>query len=280
MLVGLSASAAMAADLPSRVAPPVFVAPPIGYSWTGFEAGLHTSYVFSGGNNVRTVGRGTPAGDIRPGYQNTDKNGFGEVGGGIAYNYQFTPGSGIVIGAEASYDFVDLHKNDYVRAAALLENDYHQRLSSLGTTNGRLGYAFDRLLVYGTGGAAYGDPGYAATFFNPNGGVAYYGGNEAKLRVGYNFGGGVEYAIPDSSFINSFAIEKYLGFDKLLGIRASTVLKVEYIHYDLGSSTVILNGANGAAGTYALRYHTEGNQVRAGLVYSFGAQAVPVVARY
>jgi outer membrane immunogenic protein len=32
-----------------------------------------------------------------------------------------------------------------------------EKLSWLGTTRGRLGLAFDRLLIYGTGGVAYGN---------------------------------------------------------------------------------------------------------------------------
>ena len=39
MGVALCAGTALAADLPSRVAPPVFVAPvAVPYSWTGFES--------------------------------------------------------------------------------------------------------------------------------------------------------------------------------------------------------------------------------------------------
>lgn len=281
MLLGLGASTAFAADLPSRRAPPVYVPPPIlAYSWTGFEAGLQSSYVFGGGSNVRVTGRGTPGTDVRPGSFNTSKSGFGQVGAQLGYNYQFTPGSGVVIGGFVSYDWVDLRKNAYVRANATQQSVFHQRLSNLGLVNGKIGYAFDRLLVYGTGGLAVGDPGYGGTFLAANGNVNYFGGNNGQLKTGYDFGGGIAYAITDDSFINNFAIEKYLGLDKMLGFRASTTLKVEYIHYDFGSSTAILNGTAGNPGSYALRFRNQGNQVRAGLFYSFGGTVAPVVARY
>ena len=51
------ATAAVAADLPSRRAPPVYVPPiaPAGYSWTGLEFGLTTSYTIPNGQNVTTT---------------------------------------------------------------------------------------------------------------------------------------------------------------------------------------------------------------------------------
>ena len=85
---------------------------------------------------------------------------------GFGYYYQFTPGSGFVAGVSVDADWVDLDKNAYVLAPPLL-SVYHQRLDYLGTANGRLGYAFGRLLVYGTGGFAFGDPGYGGIFTAP-----------------------------------------------------------------------------------------------------------------
>ena len=273
--LALSASAVLAADLPSRRAPPVYIPPPVvGYSWTGFEAGLHSAYTFSSNNHVST----TPTTGGRPAFLNTQKDGSSNVGAGVGYNYQFTPGSGVVIGASVDADWVDLHKNAYYLAPASL-SIYHQRLDTLGTVNGRLGYAFNRLLVYGTGGFAFGDPGYGGTFFT-NGKAAAFGGNNGSLQGGYDFGGGIAYALPNDSIFDKFSIERYLGLNKLIG-DFTTTIKVEYIHYDLGSQTVQLNGIGGSP-NFALRYHTEGNQVRAGLLYSFGGPttAVPVVARY
>ena len=274
MGVALCAGTALAADLPSRVAPPVFVAPvAVPYSWTGFEAGLHSAYVFGSGNSVRT----TPGSGARPAYLKTDKDGSSNVGAEIGYNYQFTPGSGVVVGASVAADWVDLHKNAFVYAPDTL-SIYHQRLSYLGTANGRIGYAFDHFMVYGTGGFAFGDPGYGGTFYANGTGIAV-GGNNGGLTGGYDFGGGASYAIPNDSIFNKFSIERYIGLDKLLG-NFSTVLTAEFVHYDLGSQTVSLAGLGGRPG-FSLNYHTEGNMVRGGLLYKFeSTPVVPVVARY
>ena len=258
MGLALGASAAVAADLPSRRAPPVYVPVVTAFSWTGYEAGLHSAYTFGSNNSVRTTGPGSLVG--RPGYLSTQKDGSSNVGAGIGYNYQFTPGTGFVLGASFDADYVDLHKNAFDVAGTggfQTLSQYHQRLDVLGTANGKVGYAFDHFLIYGTGGFAFGDPGLGGDFLT-NGRVNAYGGNNGQLKGGYDFGGGAEYAIPNDSFLNKFSIEHYIGLDKLLG-NYTTTLKVEYVHYNLGSESVHLTGIGGNPG-YTLNYRTEGNQ--------------------
>ena len=66
----------------------------------------------------------------------------------------------------------------------------------LGTVRGRLDYAFDRFLVYDTGGFAYGDVNERSRFFLANGTPLTYAGGCSGLQTGYTYGGGVEYALP------------------------------------------------------------------------------------
>ena len=96
--LGLATAAASAADLPSRVAPPVYAPTPVitPYNWSGLEFGLTTSYSFRGNKNVQTTPFGGTFGE--PSYVSLSKSGFDTVGGGVAYNYQFKPGNGIVVG--------------------------------------------------------------------------------------------------------------------------------------------------------------------------------------
>lgn len=46
------AGTALAADLPWRGPPPVYLPPPPVFTWTGFYAGLNAGYAFGGSNSV------------------------------------------------------------------------------------------------------------------------------------------------------------------------------------------------------------------------------------
>ncbi|WP_200938229.1 MULTISPECIES: porin family protein [unclassified Methylobacterium] len=278
----LAVGSASAADLPRRVEPaPAFVPVPV-FTWTGFYAGTHSSYSFSDSQQIRTVGNNDGStttntiGNVqtlrRPPSLRSEQDGRGNFGAGVGYNHQFTPGSGFVVGVEADWTWTDLRKNYLYLGPALAANggvpdpsSFRQGLNWLGTAQGRVGYAFDRVLVYGTGGFAYGDVNYNAKFYNGALALAYLGRNDG-IETGYVYGGGIEYAIPADSFLSRYSI-----IGNLLGASAIT-LKAEYLRYDLGSRnvTVAATGLTPATGSYTSRFTTEGSIVRAGFNYKFG----------
>ncbi len=208
-LLGLTAGA-MAADLPSRrAAPAPYVAVPV-FTWTGFYVGVNAGYGFStgtnnngafavapGGGSTLSAPLGGFAGVVTPGARN-DSDGF--VGGGqIGYNYQI---GNWVVGVEADAQYADLSGNrsgtttiaggPFPAGGAFFgATGNRQGIDWFGTVRGRLGYAFDRALVYGTGGFAYGDgPNNCNSGFAAG---ACTGGNN-DLRTGWTAGGGLEYA--------------------------------------------------------------------------------------
>jgi outer membrane immunogenic protein len=95
----------------------------------------------------------------------------------------------------------------------------HQDINWFGTVRPRLGYTVTpSLLVYGTGGLAYGNVSYSAnTDFRP-GFTAYYPASAGGTKVGWSVGAGVEYAV-----------SKCWTF------------KTEYLHVDLGDESVVAN---------------------------------------
>ncbi|MDP4021822.1 porin family protein, partial [Methylobacterium sp. NEAU 140] len=116
MFTALTA-AASAADLPRRAPPPVFTPVPV-FTWTGAYFGINAGYAFDASSNgsqgfVQTAGNPVVLG---PGglapyralaplgstlvYSNSNREGF-SGGGQVGYNYQFTPGAGVVVGVEA-----------------------------------------------------------------------------------------------------------------------------------------------------------------------------------
>src|SRR6478735_3468050 len=99
--LAIAASAAQAADLPSRAAPaPIIAAVPI-FTWTGFYVGVNAGYGWNT-NNDRVFVPGF-------GFVDSGSNG-GFVGGGqIGYNYQFNQ---FVVGVEADIQYADINRNN------------------------------------------------------------------------------------------------------------------------------------------------------------------------
>jgi outer membrane immunogenic protein len=264
-------AAASAADLPRRAAPPPIFTPVPVFTWTGFYAGFNAGYAFDASSSNTGSTFIVPGGATVSGFPASatfrEQNQEGFSGGGqIGYNVQFTPGSGVVVGIEADAQYLDFGRNRntaFVTGGALRPGLYltdPRGLSSLdffGTVRGRLGYAFDRVLVYGTGGFAYGSGSSDRSF----GGFA---GNDS-FRTGWTVGGGIEYALPTDSFLNFF--------------RSSAVtLKVEGLYVNLDRNTrnqgaFIIDAASNVPVAYnpVGRRDDEFAVVRAGLNYKFGA---------
>ncbi|SFM21880.1 outer membrane protein [Methylobacterium pseudosasicola] len=258
-------AAASAADLPRRAPPPVFTPVPV-FTWTGAYFGINAGYAFdASSNNTSSFAVPAPYGNGTTAYF-SQRNQEGFSGGGqVGYNFQFTPGSGVVVGVEADAQYLDFgrSRNNALVVGPLAQGVYltdPRGLSSLdffGTVRGRLGYAFDRVLVYGTGGFAYGSGSADRSF----GGFA---GNDS-FRTGWTVGGGFEYALPVDSFLNFF--------------RSSAVtVKVEGLYVNLDRNTrnqgaFVINAAN----NFPVAYNNIGRRddefavVRAGLNYKFGS---------
>ena len=262
----LLTGAASAADLPRRAAPPPVFTPVPVFTWTGAYFGINAGYAFdASSNNTNSFGVPAPYGNGTTAFF-SQRNQEGFTGGGqVGYNFQFTPGSGIVVGVEADAQYLDFgrSRNNAFLVGPLAPGYYvtdPRGLSSLdffGTVRGRVGYAFDRVLFYGTGGFAYGSGSADRSF----GG---YAGNDS-FRTGYAVGGGIEYALPTDSFLNFF--------------RSSAVtLKVEGLYVNLERGTrnqgaLVVNAANLVPVAYSAigRRDDEFAVVRAGLNYKFGS---------
>jgi outer membrane immunogenic protein len=254
-------TAAMAADLPSRAAPPVYVPPPPIFTWTGYYIGVTAGYAFDGDHSFNN-----PGFFGAPGYVRDRASGF-TGGGEIGYNYQFANTSyfggtgGVVVGIEADAAYVG-PGSDTVFAGPGTIASFHSRTEFVGTVRGRLGYGFNNFLVYGTGGFAYGGVDDSIGIVGP----ATFAGNRSTLRTGYAYGGGVAYALPTTSFVNFLH-------------SSAVTLKAEFIHYDLGSTGMPVIGAGTA---FVSQIKTQGNLVRAGIDYKidFSGAPAPIVAKY
>ncbi len=192
LFVCVVGSPALAADLPMPGPGPVglFKAPPVTpvFDWTGFYVGGNVGWGWTW-THLTDVGPDFPGPGVPAttqvfplGTQNSfSENGF--LGGGqIGYNYQIRQ---FVIGAEADFDATALKLNQ--SAGAFGGGTFTDPWTA--TLDARVGYAFDRALIYGKGGGAWMQEKY--NLFAPDGSAA----NGTFNRWGWNVGFGLEYAI-------------------------------------------------------------------------------------
>lgn len=279
---------AVAADLPHKapVAPPP--APPV-YSWTGFYIGANVGYGW--GNSRATESPGDEASAILVGLgpapiigsASTSFDANGWAGGlQVGYNWQFNPSW--VAGVEADFTWSDIKGSSsaFANVGGSPNSgifNASQKVDWFGTVRARLGYLLTNdLLVYGTGGLAYGKvnesadfgfvggfsatvnfvPGPSFTCSNPpvpgNGGPTCFAGSNSRTSTGWTAGGGAEYR-----FARNFS------------------LKLEYLYVNLGSSetfnipaATIATGGTGVPSVLNVSFdHAAFNLVRAGLNYRF-----------
>ena len=197
---------------------------------------------------------------VPTGRLNTENSGF--IGGGQAgYNWQT---GAFVLGVETDFDGTSLSRNVSIVGANFFDpfinrTDFftangHASLDRLGTTRGRVGFVAtpdNRLMVYGTGGVAYGGGSANPSFFDFNNSFGWAGSTDAS-RVGWTIGGGVEYAWTNNIIIGA-----------------------EYLYFNLGSHTTTL-AATGLLDTQFLpgsfisvKENFEGSVARARLSYKF-----------
>jgi outer membrane immunogenic protein len=179
-LIGLTLTSALVLSAYSANAADMYVPGPGGYkdsyvpvaSWTGFYVGAN------GGIGVSEADVHIPAYPFPDHHQ----GGNGFVGGGQAgYNYQINH---FVIGVEGDFS------GSNVTSDALSGNGgtEHYKIEEdwRASIRGRLGYAFDKTLFYGTAGAGFVD---LNTRYVP-----LAGGIKSATLSGYMVGGGAEFA--------------------------------------------------------------------------------------
>jgi opacity protein-like surface antigen len=298
IVLALVAGSAIAADLPNKKGP-VFVPPPPPPMWTGLYGGVNIGYGFGAGSQDQySMGYIAPWAIPAPlaavavlppvvafpfgsaGGISQDLNGV--IGGGqVGYNHQFNPW--LVVGVEADLQASDVHATTTgwggvqdVFGPHLQTAITTKSVDWYGTVRGRVGVTLPSmpgLLIYGTGGVAYGqvvhNAAFADNFLTPAAaGFAF--GTAAKgfyddTRIGWTAGGGVEWMLGNlNPLLTNFSA------------------KLEYLYTDLGSTTIAVKPFTGGpilagAQTSPTQFHS----VRAGINWHFNPfAAAPVLAKY
>jgi outer membrane immunogenic protein len=168
-----------------------------------------------------------PFGPIGGPFNSTQPNadGDGWLGGAhVGYNHQF---DAIVVGLEADIEATNVKGDDGGGGGIVDEFEFEW----MGSVRARLGYAFDRFLVYGTGG-------YAFMHGSSNNNL---GESDSNTFHGWTVGAGGEYAITE-----------------VFSVRA------EYRYTDFGSEVV-----SQPIGGYGMDVDPDLHAVRLGVSYHF-----------
>jgi iron complex outermembrane recepter protein len=205
---------------------------PSAVNWTGIYLGINGGFTYGGSDWTDSV-TGTSSDTF-------STLGF-VFGGTVGANYQI---GSWVFGVETDGDWADASgfgTFTTTSTTSLCAGGCLTKNTWLATTRGRAGYAFDRFLVYGTGGAASGN--IQANFSNDP--------VTTSTRTGWAAGGGVEYA---------------------LGRNWSA--KAEYLFVDLGNGSCMtgcaIENPNGSPLIPNVAVKFNESIVRAGLNYKFG----------
>jgi outer membrane immunogenic protein len=179
---------AAAADL-SRPAPePYTKAPPPApaFSWTGFYIGGNLGAAWGQGNVTDAL-----TGLTFSGTSNAEFVGGGQFG----FNYQV---NSLVFGLEGDFDWAANNNNNgtgvVIPGSLGFGHTFTASLNDrwISTFTGRLGYAWDRVLLYGKGGAAWvGNNGFTVTDVTTGTSLT---GTSSNSTTGWTAGVGLEWA--------------------------------------------------------------------------------------
>jgi outer membrane immunogenic protein len=193
-------------------------------SWTGIYLGVNAGYSFGGSDWTDSV-TGSSTGSF-------GTSGF-VFGGTLGANYQ---AGALVFGVEADGDWADSSGFGTFTTASLCAGGCLTKNTWLATVRGRVGHALERFLVYGTGGAAFGN--VQANFSNDP--------VSSATRTGWTAGVGVEVAVaPHWS------------------------AKAEYLFVDLANGSCTTDCAIANIPNVAVKF--DESIVRAGINYKFGS---------
>jgi outer membrane immunogenic protein len=215
----LTAGTAFAADIPMKAPPQAL---PSYYNWTGLYIGANAGYGWASGDGTITIGgaSGPVSGKGNGGF------------GGVQTGYNWQTGA-MVIGLETDIQFSG-QKGNVTGNAGADSFTATSKVPWFGTIRGRVGYAFNRMMIYATGGGFYGEDKLEGT--------SSTSGTFSRSRdfITYTVGAGFETALWDH-----------------------WTAKLEYLY--VGPP----NHVPGPPGTTAVTGSSHGNLVRAGLNYRF-----------
>jgi len=260
----LAVGPALGADLPVKAPPmPAVAATP--YNWTGFYGGLNAGGYWAYSGDPTTTASCTgfafsyfecPAGAAAVSAAGTGSlSGGGFLGGGqIGANWQT---GAVVLGVETDFDYLNLKASR--QAGGIVSTFFGSgpftisnsvSANGLYTLRGRVGWAFNNLLPYVTGGWALTSLSASNSYSDTIGPVTASWNTPNTLKGGWVVGGGLEWAFSHN-----------------------WTAKVEYLYVNFGpvyaQGVISLSGGGGYANAISTSTDLTLQIVRAGVNYKF-----------
>jgi outer membrane immunogenic protein len=239
---------ASAADFPVE---PIYARPAVViFRWTGVYIGAHvgggTGYKYE---SALDFSYGTPGVRFVPVPVSMAPRGW-LAGGTLGANYQI---DSWVLGFEGQASWTNLRGSADCPMQVVPVTvgvgaaNCTVKLDAMGTIAARLGWAFDRLLLYGKGGAAWTNDSYQVLLVAQDKALLF---TTNELRWGWMAGVGVEYAFTDS-----------------------WSAKIEYNHMDLGMDSLRFNDQSGIVYMDA-NFKQRIDIVKVGINYRWGVNPI------
>jgi outer membrane immunogenic protein len=199
LILAVAATPAFSADMPVK-APRAAPAPIPVYSWTGCYIGGHVGGLFGRTKWDNPEGNDLGGGSDFIRVQTDDYSRF-TGGAQLGCNYQV---NSWVFGIEGDVAWanVDTRVVDDITNG---DEFFRTKFDWYGTVRGRVGYAFDRWMAYGTGGVAFTH--IRAGYENFDSSLTVLQStDESTIKTGWVAGGGVEYALTNNWLLRGEAL--------------------------------------------------------------------------
>jgi high affinity Mn2+ porin len=180
LVVIASGKSAAADDIIVTKAPAISSSATFAYDWSGFYAGGHVA--FSVGRANSTLSDPGPTASTNP---------FNSQYGGLQAGYNYVLPSRLLFGIETDITFPQFFENGLIFTGGTAQGTtVTDQIDYIATLRGRFGYAFDRWMIYGTGGFAW-----SQARFGETPGVSGDKDEILLTRTGWALGLGAELAI-------------------------------------------------------------------------------------
>jgi outer membrane immunogenic protein len=191
----LVSAPAFAADLRRPPPPAPVVAPMPIYNWSGFYIGVQGGFAWADFEHTL----------VATGATLTHEASGGLIGGTVGFNWQT---GAWVFGFEADYAWADISRSvDTCFGIALVT--CKSGLDTFGTARLRLGGAWGPVMIYGTGGFAFGD--HFVKVFDDFTGLS---ATRSEFAVGWTAGGGIEWGFAPGWSLKAEALYFDLDVDR------------------------------------------------------------------